>query len=150
MHIDDTRHAPAARTWRHTQLTVWQTGLLCAALAFATRTAHEHWRRAPCAPPPDRPPHVTSKRPPSLTRPAILLFGDSLTERSMEPEGGWGAALAFHYTQKADVISRGFGGYNTRWALPALEQVGAAPRACCCKASSWRLFGSLAAAVPGA
>ncbi|KAI8466391.1 MAG: SGNH hydrolase-type esterase domain-containing protein [Monoraphidium minutum] len=68
-------------------------------------------------------PAMANEQPPILRRPAILLFGDSLTERSLDPQGGWGAALAHHYARKADVINRGFGGYNSRWALPVLEQV---------------------------
>lgn len=60
---------------------------------------------------------------PVLVRPAILLFGDSLTERSLDPAGGWGAAMAHHFGRKADVVNRGFGGYNTRWALPLLDEV---------------------------
>jgi hypothetical protein len=36
-----------------------------------------------------------------LHRPVVLLFGDSLTERSMEPAGGWGAAVAHHFARKA-------------------------------------------------
>ncbi|XXG84022.1 hypothetical protein AAC387_Pa10g1637 [Persea americana] len=49
-------------------------------------------------------------------RPHFVLFGDSITELSFRP-GGWGAALADAYSRKADVILRGYGGYNTRWAL---------------------------------
>ncbi|GMN45898.1 hypothetical protein TIFTF001_015094 [Ficus carica] len=49
-------------------------------------------------------------------RPEIVLFGDSLTEQSFRP-GGWGASLANTYSRKADVLVRGYGGYNTRWAL---------------------------------
>ena len=47
-------------------------------------------------------------------RRAIVLFGDSLTQRSFEPSG-WGAALAHLYGRRCDVYNRGFGGYNTRW-----------------------------------
>ncbi|XAR50189.1 hypothetical protein NMG60_11004445 [Bertholletia excelsa] len=55
-------------------------------------------------------------------RPRIVLFGDSLTERSFG-SGGWGAALADNYSRKADVVVRGYGGYNTRWALFLLHQM---------------------------
>lgn len=41
-----------------------------------------------------------SSLPPLLQRPRILLFGDSLTERSFDPEGGWGASLAHRYARK--------------------------------------------------
>ncbi|KAF6252036.1 putative esterase [Scenedesmus sp. NREL 46B-D3] len=44
-------------------------------------------------------------------------------ERSMDPDGGWGAALAHHFARKLDVVNRGFGGYNSRWGLKLLEQV---------------------------
>ncbi|KAF4346172.1 hypothetical protein CsatB_018002 [Cannabis sativa] len=55
-------------------------------------------------------------------RPQILLFGDSITEQSFRP-GGWGAALADTYSRKADVLVRGYGGYNTRWALFLLHHL---------------------------
>ena len=35
-------------------------------------------------------------------RPAVMLFGDSLTQRSYE-EGGWGASLTHHYARKVDL-----------------------------------------------
>ena len=47
-------------------------------------------------------------------RERIVLYGDSLTQRSFEP-GGWGAALADEYSRTADVFNRGYGGYNSRW-----------------------------------
>lgn len=44
----------------------------------------------------------------------IVLFGDSLTQRSFE-SGGFGAAIANEYSgSQADTINRGFGGYTTR------------------------------------
>ncbi|XP_077244162.1 SGNH hydrolase-type esterase superfamily protein [Tasmannia lanceolata] len=55
-------------------------------------------------------------------RPQIVLFGDSITEQSFRL-GGWGAALADSYSRKADVIVRGYGGYNTRWALFLLNHL---------------------------
>ncbi|KAK4264341.1 hypothetical protein QN277_025536 [Acacia crassicarpa] len=55
-------------------------------------------------------------------RPQIVLFGDSITEQSFLP-GGWGAALANSYSRKADVLIRGYGGYNTRWALFLLHHI---------------------------
>ncbi|KAL5544190.1 hypothetical protein UlMin_007974 [Ulmus minor] len=55
-------------------------------------------------------------------RPQIVLFGDSITEQSFGP-GGWGAALTNTYSRKADVLVRGFGGYNTRWALFLLQHL---------------------------
>lgn len=55
-------------------------------------------------------------------RPQIVLFGDSITEQSFR-SGGWGAALADTYSRKADVMVRGYGGYNTRWALFLLHHL---------------------------
>ncbi|OVA20739.1 Lipase [Macleaya cordata] len=52
----------------------------------------------------------------------FVLFGDSLTEQSFSP-GGWGASLANTYSGKVDVIVRGYGGYNTRWALFLLQNL---------------------------
>ncbi|KAJ8616441.1 hypothetical protein MRB53_035813 [Persea americana] len=55
-----------------------------------------------------------------MVRPKIILFGDSITEESFG-DGGWGAALANLFSRKADVVLRGYSGYNTRWALLAKE-----------------------------
>ncbi|KAI5070165.1 hypothetical protein GOP47_0014508 [Adiantum capillus-veneris] len=49
-------------------------------------------------------------------RPRFILFGDSITQQSFSP-GGWGAGLTDRYARKADVVLRGYSGYNTRWAL---------------------------------
>lgn len=57
-----------------------------------------------------------------LIRLRFVLFGDSITEQSFTP-GGWGAALANTYARKADIIVRGYGGYNTRWALFLLNHI---------------------------
>ncbi|CAL5211781.1 unnamed protein product [Lathyrus oleraceus] len=51
----------------------------------------------------------------------IVLFGDSITEQSFE--NGWGSSLANHFSRKADVIVRGYCGYNTRWALFLLNHI---------------------------
>lgn len=56
-------------------------------------------------------------------RPRFVLFGDSITEQSFRPDGGWGAALADTYSRKADVVVRGYDGYNTRWALFLLNHL---------------------------
>lgn len=76
----------------------------------------------------------------------IVLFGDSLTQMSWDPElGGIGARVAGEpssfvvslaidlslarcdivdlYARKLDVLNRGYSGYNTDWALPVLKQV---------------------------
>ncbi|PIN23534.1 Isoamyl acetate-hydrolyzing esterase [Handroanthus impetiginosus] len=55
-------------------------------------------------------------------RPQIVLFGDSITQQSFR-SGGWGASLADIYSRKADVVLRGYGGYNTRWALFLLHHL---------------------------
>lgn len=55
-----------------------------------------------------------------MVRPKIVLFGDSITEESF-CDGGWGASLAHRFARKADVILRGYSGYNTRWALHILR-----------------------------
>lgn len=55
-------------------------------------------------------------------RPKIYLFGDSITEGSFG-DGGWGASLANHFARTADVVLRGYSGYNTRWALKVFDKV---------------------------
>lgn len=55
-------------------------------------------------------------------RPQIILFGDSITQQSFSL-GGWGAALADTFSRKADVLVRGYGGYNTRWSLFLLHHI---------------------------
>lgn len=52
----------------------------------------------------------------------ILVVGDSLTEQGFENQ--WCAKLQHHYQRRADVVCRGFGGYNTRWVLETLESSG--------------------------
>ncbi|XP_054706099.1 isoamyl acetate-hydrolyzing esterase 1 homolog isoform X2 [Uloborus diversus] len=47
--------------------------------------------------------------------PKIVLFGDSLTQRSFDPNDGlWGALLANRLQRICDVINRGFSGYTSR------------------------------------
>ena len=54
----------------------------------------------------------------------ILLFGDSLTQYSFAPQdGGWGAVIADHFQRRADVVNRGFSGYNTEWAKLILPKL---------------------------
>ncbi|KAK7389080.1 hypothetical protein VNO78_23912 [Psophocarpus tetragonolobus] len=57
-----------------------------------------------------------------MMRQKIVLFGDSLTEQSIR-ENGWGVPLANAYSRRADVLVRGYGGYNTRWALFLLHHL---------------------------
>ncbi|CAK8563038.1 unnamed protein product [Lathyrus sativus] len=51
----------------------------------------------------------------------IVLFGDSITQQAFQ--NGWGSSLADAYSRKADVLLRGYGGYNTRWALFLLNHI---------------------------
>lgn len=55
------------------------------------------------------------------TRPQFVLFGASLTEYAFQP-GGWGASLADIYARKADILLRGYNGWNTRRALAVLDE----------------------------
>lgn len=51
-------------------------------------------------------------------RAKILLFGDSITQMSFSPtDCGWGAYIADKYQRRADVLNRGFSGYNSSWFL---------------------------------
>jgi lysophospholipase L1-like esterase len=64
-------------------------------------------------------------------RPVFVLFGDSITQRGLSP-GGWAARLADRYSRRADVVNRGYSGYNTAFALHLLPHVfpaGGAPPA---------------------
>jgi len=54
-------------------------------------------------------------------RPLFVLFGASLSENAFQP-GGWGASLADYYSRKADVLVRGYTGWNTRRAVAVLEK----------------------------
>lgn len=56
------------------------------------------------------------------TLPRVVLFGDSLTERSFEPQG-WGAGLQNHFARQLSVRLAGFGGYNSRWAVAMLPHI---------------------------
>jgi lysophospholipase L1-like esterase len=55
-------------------------------------------------------------------QPRVLLVGDSITEYSFD-EGGWGASLSNWYARRADVINRGFDGWNTRWILKHKDRI---------------------------
>ncbi|KAG5404413.1 hypothetical protein IGI04_010532 [Brassica rapa subsp. trilocularis] len=55
-------------------------------------------------------------------RPQIVLFGSSIVQYSFS-NGGWGASLADVYSRTADVVLRGYGGWNSRFALKVLDQV---------------------------
>jgi hypothetical protein len=46
----------------------------------------------------------------------------SLIQRCYDPETpAFGPGLQNAYFRRADVINRGFGGYNTEWLLPVLQ-----------------------------
>jgi isoamyl acetate esterase len=56
--------------------------------------------------------------------PQIVLFGDSITQQSFNPElHGWGTIVCNYYARRADVLNRGYSGYTTRWAVPALPHI---------------------------
>lgn len=61
-----------------------------------------------------------SSNSPVVSFPKVILFGDSLTQKSMHPESNWGALVADFLARKCDVIVRGFSGYNSRKALTLL------------------------------
>jgi isoamyl acetate esterase len=55
-------------------------------------------------------------------RPAVLLLGDSLTQEGFGP-GGWASRLTGAYTRRADVLNRGYSGYNTTMYLDILPRI---------------------------
>jgi lysophospholipase L1-like esterase len=54
-------------------------------------------------------------------RAQIVLLGDSITQMSFSSPSGFGAHLANVYQRRADVLNRGFSGYNTNWILELLR-----------------------------
>lgn len=57
-------------------------------------------------------------------RPRIILLGASIVEKSFSTVyHGWGAGLADWYGRSADVINRGFSGYNSRFILQILPSI---------------------------
>lgn len=52
----------------------------------------------------------------------IVLFGASTVQYSFS-EGGWGAGLADHFQRRADIVNRGFSGYNSRWGRLILPKL---------------------------
>lgn len=56
-----------------------------------------------------------------LLNPKFWLFGDSITERASGPTG-WGTLLGHYHSRKADVLNRGYSGYNSKHALAMLRQ----------------------------
>ncbi|KAE8692891.1 GDSL esterase/lipase CPRD49 [Hibiscus syriacus] len=55
-------------------------------------------------------------------RPLFVLFGSSIVQFSFSNEG-WGSILAHTYVRKADIILRGYAGWNSRRALEVLTKV---------------------------
>ncbi|OWM87428.1 GDSL esterase/lipase CPRD49 [Punica granatum] len=55
-------------------------------------------------------------------RPQFVLFGSSIVQLSYS-NGGWGAILSDVYSRKADIILRGYCGWNSRRAVQVLDKV---------------------------
>ncbi|GAB2299539.1 GDSL esterase/lipase wdl1 [Dionaea muscipula] len=55
-------------------------------------------------------------------RPQFVLFGSSIVQMSYS-NGGWGAILADIYARKADILLRGYNGWNSRRALQVVDKV---------------------------
>lgn len=55
-------------------------------------------------------------------RPVFVLFGSSIVQFSFSNDG-WGSALADIYARKADIVLRGYSGWNSRRALQVLHQI---------------------------
>ncbi|KAL8119754.1 hypothetical protein AgCh_017020 [Apium graveolens] len=55
-------------------------------------------------------------------RPQIVLFGSSIVQMSYS-HGGWGSILSDIYSRKADIILRGYYGWNSRRAIEVLDEI---------------------------
>ncbi|PIA27761.1 hypothetical protein AQUCO_07600135v1 [Aquilegia coerulea] len=55
-------------------------------------------------------------------RPQFVLFGSSIVQLSYS-NSGWGAHLSDIYSRKADIILRGYNGWNSRRGLKVVDQV---------------------------
>ncbi|GAU27448.1 hypothetical protein TSUD_161340 [Trifolium subterraneum] len=55
-------------------------------------------------------------------RPQFVLFGSSIVQLSFLKEG-WGAILSHLYSRKADIVLRGYSGWNTRRAVQVLDTI---------------------------
>ncbi|KAL5970489.1 hypothetical protein TSMEX_001784 [Taenia solium] len=55
------------------------------------------------------------------TWPNCIFFGDSITQRGFDEEGCYLSVLASEFQRRADIVGRGFSGYNTRLSLPVLK-----------------------------
>jgi lysophospholipase L1-like esterase len=60
-----------------------------------------------------------------LLRGKFLLYGDSITQYSYDPQLSFslGAALTNAYSRRLDVVNRGFAGYNTSWSIEHLPRI---------------------------
>jgi lysophospholipase L1-like esterase len=66
--------------------------------------------------------HDCFQKPMILFQGTFVLFGSSTTQFSFQ-KGGWGQLLINHYHVKADILNRGFSGYNTRMILPLVDSI---------------------------
>lgn len=57
-----------------------------------------------------------------MSRPLLVLFGDSLTQFGARKEG-WVQQLQSWYETKADILNRGMSGYNTSDALAMIDEI---------------------------
>ncbi|KAE9618165.1 hypothetical protein Lal_00041868 [Lupinus albus] len=55
-------------------------------------------------------------------RPQFLLFGSSIVQHSFFHQG-WASILSHLYARKADIVLRGYSGWNSRRALQVLDKV---------------------------
>ncbi|KAF5959661.1 hypothetical protein HYC85_000870 [Camellia sinensis] len=55
-------------------------------------------------------------------RPQFVVFGSSIVQLCFS-NGGWGAILADIYARKADILLRGYYGWNSRRAMQVLDQI---------------------------
>ncbi|XP_020218664.1 GDSL esterase/lipase CPRD49 [Cajanus cajan] len=57
-------------------------------------------------------------------RPQFVLFGSSIVQLSYSHQHqGWGAILSHLYSRKADIVLRGYSGWNSRRALQVLDEI---------------------------
>jgi len=62
--------------------------------------------------------YIESRRSNGGRRPVIVCFGDSITQGGHSPEHvGWVGRLEDFYCRRADVLCRGFSGYNSDWLV---------------------------------
>ena len=88
---------------------------------------------------------------PIRMRPAIVLFGDSITQQGFGWDGGtgWVSLLSSAYSRRADVLNRGYSGYTSRHAVDLLPRVfpAVADESNCLFATVF--FGANDSALPG-